>query len=164
MVFFSSFHDEADGYYSSFVSSILSLGITYEEQSWITALESILTQGDYYVTKIRTILLWGKEDILISSVKNILTSADQLEVVVLPESATIEAIYFAVIKTHADTVIIQQGDHCDLSKWTLQLLKNHPGLRVITVNLDNNEIEVFTKKEIVVRAATDLLSVIEIGS
>jgi hypothetical protein len=113
------------------------------------------------MVKSKTVLLWGREDILISSVEFILAAKDEWQVVSLPNTVGLGALLLAVEKTQADTVIIHQGNHNDPTILPIQLLKDHPALRVITFSLENNAMEVYSKQEICVREASDLISVIE---
>lgn len=110
------------------------------------------------ITKSKTVVLWGSEDILISSVESILASKKEWEVVSLSNKEDIDALIRAVETTHANIVILQQGEHSDPAFLPMQLIKALPSLKVITVNLENNSMEVFSKQKIWVKDVSDLIS------
>ena len=111
--------------------------------------------------KTRTIVLWGREDILSSSVELVLTGQKGWNVVSISDEENFEALIVAVEKVHPDVVIIQQGDHSSNSYPLMKLIQDHPGLRVITVNLNDNRMEVYSKQDILVKSASDLIAVIK---
>jgi hypothetical protein len=112
-----------------------------------------------FMAKSKTVVLWGSEDILISSVESILSSNKEWEVVSLSKKDDIDALNQAVESSHASIVIMQQGKTCDSSLLSMQLIKDLPSLKVITVNLDDNSMEVFSKQQIWVKDVSDLISV-----
>jgi hypothetical protein len=113
------------------------------------------------MTKSKTVVLWGSEDILISSVESILASKKEWEVVSLSNKKDIDTLIQAVETTHANIVIMQQGEHSDPTFLPMQLIKDLPSLRVITVSLENNSMEVFSKQKIWVKDVSDLISVFD---
>ena len=111
--------------------------------------------------KSKTIVLWGREDLLSSSVELFLTAQKGWRVVSISNEEKFEALILAVDKVHPDVVIIQQGDSSSNSYPLMKLIQGHPGLRVITVSLKDNLMEVYSKQDILVRSASDLISVVE---
>jgi DNA-binding NarL/FixJ family response regulator len=111
--------------------------------------------------KNRRVLIWGTEDLLSSSVQSFLRSTKEWTVVNLCDGEDTEALLLAVEKTQPGIVIINLGGRQYPTDLPLQLLQNHPTLKVITVSLENNSMEVFNKQHIVVKEASDLISVIE---
>ena len=113
--------------------------------------------------KSRTVVLWGQEDILISSVETILAAQKEWQVVSVPSTEAIDSLITTLEATHADTIVIHQGAHNEPTSLPMQLLKDHPALKVITISLENNAMEVYSKQEITVKEASDLISVIKNG-
>jgi len=113
------------------------------------------------MTKSKTIVLWGREDLLSSSVELFLTSQKGWKVISISNEENFEALILAVDKVQPDVVIIQQGDHSSNSYPLMKLIQNHPGLRVITVSLKNNLMEVYSKQDVLVKSASDLISMVE---
>lgn len=113
------------------------------------------------MTKSKTIVLWGREDLLSSSVELFLTAQKGWRVVSISDEENFEALILAVSKVHPDVVIIQQGSRSSNSYPLMKLIQDHPGLRVITVSLNNNLMEVYSKQDILVKSASDLITVVE---
>ena len=111
--------------------------------------------------KSKKIVLWGREDLLSSSVELFLTAQKGWAVVSISNEENFEALILAVDKVHPDVVIIQQGDRSSNSYPLMKLIQDHPGLRVITVSLNNNLMEVYSKQDVLVKSASDLISMVE---
>ena len=111
--------------------------------------------------KSKTIVLWGREDILSASVELFLTAQKGWKVVNISNEGTLDALIKAVDEVKPDVVIIPQGDHTDRLKLPTVLFDNHPKLKVITVSPDNNLMEVYSKQNILVTSALDLISAVE---
>ena len=109
----------------------------------------------------KTIVLWGQDDLLSSTVELFLTTKKGWNVVNIPIEQNIDALMKAVDKVHPDVVIIQQGDCPANSSFPTSLLKDHPKLKVITLNPNDNFMEVYSKQNILVQSASDLVSVVE---
>ena len=113
------------------------------------------------MVKSKTIVLWGREDLLSSSVELFLTNQKGWEVISISNEESFNALLEAVDKMHPDVVIIHQGDRSTNSSLPMQLIQDYPGLRVITMSLQDNLMEVYSKQKILVKAASDLISVVE---
>jgi N-dimethylarginine dimethylaminohydrolase len=113
------------------------------------------------MVKPKTIVLWGREDLLSSSVELFLTAQKGWKVISISNEESFDALLLAVEKVHPNVVIIHQGDRSTNSSLPMQLIQDYPGLRVITVSLQNNLMEVYSKQNILVKAASDLISAVE---
>ena len=116
------------------------------------------------MVKSKTIVLWGREDLLSSSVELFLTNQKGWEVISISNEESFNALLEAVDKMHPDVVIIHQGDCSVNSSLPMQLIQDYPGLKVITLSLQDNLMEVYSKQKILVKAASDLISVVESAS
>jgi hypothetical protein len=119
------------------------------------------TGGNITMTKSRTIVLWGREDLLSSSVELFLSGQKGWRVVSISDEENLEALSLAVEKVHPDVVFIHQGDRSGDSHIPVSLLQKHPDLKVITFSLQNNLMEVYGKQNIMVKSASDLIAVVE---
>jgi len=108
----------------------------------------------------KKIVLWGQDDLLSSSVELFLTSQQGWDVLKISQEENFEALILEVEKVHPDVVIIQQGDHASNSYPLMKLIEDHPKLRVITVSLRNNMMEVYSKQNVLIESASDFISVI----
>lgn len=113
------------------------------------------------MAKSKTVVLWGSEDILISSVESILSTKKEWEVISLSNKEDIDALIQAVEANHANIVIMQQEKTCGPTFLPMQLIKDLPSLKVITVSLDDNSMEVFSKQQIWIKDVSDLMSVFD---
>ena len=113
--------------------------------------------------KSRTIVLWGREDLLSSSVELYLTTQKGWKVVNIPKEENLDVLSSTVDKLNPDVVILQQDDLVSNLNLPAILLHAHPGLRVITVSPHDNLMEVYSKQNILATTASDLLSVVETG-
>ena len=111
--------------------------------------------------KTKTILLWGKDDLLSSSVEHFLTIEKTWKVINIPIEEDHQILLQALEKINPDVVIIQMGDSERNSNLPAILMQDHPGLKVMTLSLNNNLMEVYSKQDILVRTGADLISIIE---
>jgi len=107
------------------------------------------------------VVVWGREDLLSSSIEYFLATKEDWKVVSISNKEDLDALILAVETTHPDIVIILQGDHNGLTNLPLQLLQDHPAIKVITISLENNAMEVYSKQKIMVKQVSDLITVIE---
>ena len=107
-----------------------------------------------------TVILWGREDVIGQGVEFLLRSRKDWEVVRVLGDNDFSELAKAVELVNPKVVIIYQGDCSDDSQWALQLMKNRPGIRVITFSLENSSLEVFDRKKVWVKGVTDLLDIV----
>jgi hypothetical protein len=113
------------------------------------------------MTKPKMIVIWGSEDILSSSIELFLAGKDEWKVVSISNKEGLDALILAVETTQPDIVIIHQGCQNDPANLPMQLLQDHPAIKVIKISLENNMMDVYSKQEIMVKQASDLITVIE---
>jgi len=111
--------------------------------------------------KPKTIVFWGREDLLSSSVELLLTAQKEWHVINVTNEGGAETLMETLEKISSDVVIIHLEDRVRNSTLPSILLKNYPHLRVITVNPKDTLVEVYSKQCIVINSASDLISVIE---
>ena len=125
----------------------------------ITKLEGQLNDAKKPAT--RTAILWGRADLLGEAIESILTMARNWQVIKMIDSPDVRVLTQAVEKFHPDIVIINQRSCADGFLPPIQLIEDFPELRVITVNPDNNVVEVYNKQEICIEEVSDLLCVLD---
>ena len=113
--------------------------------------------------KPKTVLLWGQNDLLTKAMELFLTAgeAETWEVMKLPADQCISVLVEQVQKIKPDLVILYQAKPLDDADEVGKLIQQQPDLRMITVSLENNVMQVYSKRSITVRQVSDLLSVIE---
>jgi len=113
------------------------------------------------MTKSKTVVIWGREDILSSSVELFLTTIKGWNVVSISNEEGFDALILAVETIDPEVVILHQGEHTIPTHLPMQLLQDHPGIKVITINLENNSMEVYSKRKVWVKETADLISVMD---
>jgi DNA-binding NarL/FixJ family response regulator len=111
--------------------------------------------------KSKMVVLWDSEDILSSFIELFLSSKADWKIVSVSTKEDLSALILASETTQPDIVIIHQGRHNDPTNLPLQLLQDHPAVRVITISLEDNLMDVYSKQKVMVRQASDLISAIE---
>ena len=115
------------------------------------------------MSKPRTVLIWGQNDLLTKALEMFLTAgeAEECRVIKLPGDQCISGLVEQVQKLKPDLVILYEdkpGEDCGP---LVKLIQEQPDLRMITVTLENNVMQIYNKRSITVRQVSDLLSVIE---
>ena len=111
----------------------------------------------------KTVILWGQNDLLTKAMEMFLT-ADESEawnVIKLPADQCIAGLVEQVQSIKPDLVILYQANPGDDSDQLGKLIQDQPDLKMITVSLENNVMQVYSKRSITVRQVSDLLSVLE---
>lgn len=67
----------------------------------------------------------------------------------------------AVEQEKPDVVLLYQNCNDDNGALPLQLIQCYPGLKVISLHLDSNEIEVYNRQKHWINAISDLLGIVE---
>ncbi len=110
----------------------------------------------------KKVIVWGREDLLVWAVNSLLITQKDWIVTKLSNERGVDGLIQEVEKTHPDTIIVYQSTENIKSDFvTSQLLQAYPGLTVITINPNNNSVEVYEKKQILIEEISDLISVVE---
>lgn len=109
----------------------------------------------------RMIILWGHEDLLGSAVESILKASKDWQVIKILDNHDPEHLAREVEKVNPEILMVLQGSYQDLFSPPLSLIKDFPNLKIITINPENNFMEIFSKQKVWVRQASDFLTVIE---
>lgn len=113
------------------------------------------------MAKSKTVVLYGREDLLGRGVEFFLASRKDWEVIRITDKHDPDFIIREMNKANPDVIIIYQGDCAIQSRLPAQLIWDHPGLKVITVSLESNLVEVYNKQKVLLREVGDLLSIVE---
>ena len=113
------------------------------------------------MTKSKTAILWGCNDLLAQSMEFFIKAEEEWEVVKISTDAGIDYLLDQTEKIHPDVIILYAGNSVNDPNLLMQLIEKQPNLRVVTVSLDDNQIQVYSKHSLVVRKVSDLLSIIE---
>lgn len=108
----------------------------------------------------RTIMLWGEEDLLSSTLELILATQKGWHVINIANEGNYDALIQAVNKVNPDVVIFHRGTFDNNFHLPTALFQNHPSLKVITASLTSNTMEVYSRQNVKVMSSSDLISVI----
>ncbi len=111
--------------------------------------------------KKKTILLLGQDDLLSAFVELLLSDQTGWEVVPVSIEQDPENLFYVLEHVEPDVVISQEGNGSGNSPVLPILFRSNPALKVITINLKSNLMEVYSKQNILVQSAADLISAIE---
>jgi hypothetical protein len=113
------------------------------------------------MTKPRMILIWGREDILSASIEAYLADVPDCQVISITTQEDIQEFVLPEQFGIPDIVIINQTSTNQTADLPLRLLHCHPSIKVITIRLEDNLMEIYSKQNILVQQTSDLLGAIE---
>jgi hypothetical protein len=124
------------------------------------------------MTRLKTVLLWGQDDLLTEAMELFLTAGQKKtwEVIRLPAGQSFSLLVEQVQQMQPELLILYLRKTYDDSDPLMKLIQEHPELgviadqpqlKVIIVSLEDNVMQVYSKQSITVRRVSDLLSVIE---
>jgi hypothetical protein len=109
----------------------------------------------------RRAIVWGRNDLLVQAVGSFLKSTGWDAIHIL-SNEDVENLVGETKKVNPEVVILCR-EKTDESALALRLIDEKCCLRVITLGLDNNHIQIYSKQSVTLRGAADLLSIIERG-
>ena len=120
-----------------------------------------MQQRNTVIRKSKTAILWGCNDLLAQAMEFFIQAEEQWQVVRLSTDTGVDDLVEQAEKLRPN-VIILYADHCaNDPKLIMQLIEKQPNLRIVTVSLEDNRMQVYCKQSIMVRKVSDLLSIIE---
>ena len=113
------------------------------------------------MTKPKTAILWGEDDLLSEGIETFLRDEKTWSVIRIPSNQSLCSLVEQVQTISPDLVVLSQGERGDRADSLMKLLQDQPNSKVIVVSLENNLMQVYSKHSITVRRVSDLLSIIE---
>jgi hypothetical protein len=110
----------------------------------------------------RRAIIWGRNDLLVQAVGSFLKSTGW-DVIHTPSSEDVENLIGEIKRVNPEVVILCR-EKTDEAALALRLIDEKCGLRIITLGLDSNHIQIYSKQSVTLRGAADLLSIIERGN
>ena len=127
---------------------------------WMAPLDTLEREMTTIPTS-KTIVIFGSENIFSASIKVLLSAKVDWEIVNVCNKAGWEALNSALETVRPDTVVIHQESLEDPTSLVMQLLQDHPTIRVIVINLESNLMNVYSKQNIFAQGISNLFQVIE---
>ena len=113
------------------------------------------------MAKSKIIVVWGNDDLLGSSIEYFLSGKEGWKVYCVSKEEELDALIQAAGNEPIDLLILHHGDKKDIADSPFRLLQDYPSMRVISISLENNVMEVYSKQKILVQQASDLIMAIE---
>lgn len=108
----------------------------------------------------KTIVFWGREDILSCSVKYFLTAEQEWNVFNVSHEEDLASMIQMVDRVNPDVVVLHQENYGDELNPPIMLLQNFPNLKVIAFSAANTTMEVYSKQDVLIKSASDFISVV----
>lgn len=113
------------------------------------------------VTEEKTVLVLGKENLLGSVVELLLDTVKSWKIIRLTEADGKEISVADIKKLNPEIVILCQNEQPIEIELLMQLLDECSGLKVITVGLESNSIQVYNKQRVWIKEPADFLSIVD---
>jgi len=111
----------------------------------------------------RKAILWGQVDVLAQAVSQFLAASMNWDVIRVPTEEGIENLIREIRRMRPNVVILCQERAVDDVSLPIRLIQEQLCPRVVTVELESNLIQVYSKQNLIVQGASDLLSIVESG-
>ena len=111
--------------------------------------------------KSKTAIFWCRNDLLAQAMEFFLTAKETWEVIRIPIERGADYLVKQANRISPDVIILYTGNCVNDPSLPVRLIQDQPNLKVVTVNLEDNQMQVYSKHSVTVRTAADLLTVIE---
>ena len=119
---------------------------------------------DMESTSPRKIILWGSDDLLSQAVDLFLQTSQSLNVIRLSSEIGVEKLMRETQRINPDVVVLCRDKVDDDSSLPLRLINEQACLRVVTVGLESNLMQVYSKHNVILQGASELLSIVDSGN
>jgi len=121
-------------------------------------------KSDYEPALTRKVVLWGRDDLFTQAIYLFLDTDTTWKVVRVSSGDDIQNLFRKIIEERPDVVILCQDRTLEDSVLPLKLINEQLCQKVVTVNLESNQVQVYSKQNILLHGGSDLLSIIENGN
>lgn len=112
----------------------------------------------------KTVILWGKDDVLTRAVEMLLTAKGEWRLVRITEDLDDLSLAQIVEEVTPDVLIVHEEVLNNNARLVVKFVRDYSKLKIITIGLDNNQMEIYSKKRVCIKEASDLLAAIKNGS
>ncbi len=116
---------------------------------------------DEAIMKSRKVIVWGQDDLLSWAVNFFLTARKDWKVLSFSCDLGIDFLIRQVEDLKPDVVVVYQTKCVNSARMFMQLFYTRPEMTMITVDPQENTMEVYNKKQILIERVSDLISVVE---
>jgi hypothetical protein len=111
----------------------------------------------------KTAIIWGQDDLLSQAMEIFLRAEQTWEVIRIPIEKGINHLIEQAKRIGPDVIILYAGNCIHDISLPVQLIREQSNLRIIIVNLKDNQVQLYSTYSLIVRDVSDLLSIIENG-
>lgn len=112
-------------------------------------------------TQTRKAILWGQESLLADSVEHFLVTGAAWDVVKISSESGIDHLIQQVQSINPATIILCQETDTSDKDVLVRLDQAQFCLKIVTVSLASNLVQVYSKHNVIMRDVSDLLAVVE---
>lgn len=116
--------------------------------------------NDMDITNTKVIILWGEDVLLLKAVELLLNTKENWKVVRLSDQWDDNTLIREVKNVHPDVFVLHEGTFFEKQHLLTKFVQDFPKLRVVSINLDDNLLEIYNKQTIQIKEASELLSII----
>ena len=127
----------------------------------ITALTNAKKAIGTEIVSTRKAIVWGRDDLLARVVNHVLGTNKALDIVEVSSINPDDNLFMEVQRVKPDVVILCQEKIEDNPTLPLKLIWRCQTLRVISVDMVGNFVQVYSRYNVVLQNASDLLSIVE---
>ncbi len=107
------------------------------------------------------IVLWGNEDVLEKAIEIFLSGQKDWEVIRIPGDVCDDDLIAKVLQANPNVAILCLNSSDREAAIHTRLMEQCPGVKVITISLENNQMDVYQKVKVRVDEVSDLISAVE---
>jgi len=124
-------------------------------------IEKLWNQLRYMKTTLeRTVILWGEDDVLTRAVENLLGTGGDWKVIRIHDDLDELSLAQMVERVTPDVLIVHEGVFNGNVRLLIKFVQDYSDLKIITIGLENNKMEIYNKKTVCIKEASDLLAAI----
>ena len=112
----------------------------------------------------RTIILWGQDDVLMMAIETLLGTEGGWKMVRVSDELDDVSLAQLIEQVTPDVVIVHESTLSGNVRLLIKFIQDYPNLKIITIGLENNKMDIYNKKTICIRESSDLLAAIENGT
>ena len=116
---------------------------------------------DMDTTLEKTVILWGQDDVLIRAVENLLITGRGWKVIRICDEWDDITLAQAVGQVTPDVLIVHEDAFDTDARLLIKFVHDYPKLKIITIGLGDNQMEIYNKHTIDIKEPSDLLAAIE---
>jgi hypothetical protein len=112
-------------------------------------------------THLHRAILWGSESLLVDSVEFFLKTGSVWDVVKISSECGVDYLIQRVQTLKPAVVILCQDKNANDVSLLMQLAQTEFFLKVVVISLESNLIQVYGRRDVIMRDISDLLSVVD---